>query len=320
MGKSLPLDFSALKFCGEARAAHGEDNWCFGFSQDAGIVAVFDGCGGSGARQHKIYGDHSEAYMASRLCAGAVYECVQKYFPGSVPTEQFVQETLLPFIRQRLTANVPPEGNMRISGLRTLPSTMAAALIRQCPDGMVEISPVWAGDSRVYLLDATGLSQLTTDDTNQPDPLEGLYDDGTLLNVICADRPVKLNCRTIRVKPPFMVLAASDGCFGYVSTPMEFEGMILHTMLETSSVAQWEDQLQRLIASFAGDDHTMVLASFGYGSFQAMQKCFAGRYAQLRQQYLDTVWATPWEDRDTRRRLWSEYRENYMKYIESERT
>ena len=318
MGKSLPLDFSPLKFCGEARAGHGEDNWCFGFTEDAGVVAVFDGCGGSGARQHKLYADHSEAYMASRLCAGAVFECVQKHYPCQEPVEEFVQQTLWPYIRQRLMANVPPTGSLRISGLRTLPSTMAAALIRMCDGGEVEICTVWAGDSRVYLLDSTGLSQLMIDDTNQPDPQEGLYDDGTLMNVICTDRPVKLNCRTIRVKPPFVVLAASDGCFGYVSTPMEFEGMILHTMLETQNVAQWEDHLQKLIASFAGDDHTMVLASFGFGNFEAMQRHFAPRNAHLKTEYLDTVWATPWEDREVRRKLWATYRKNYMKYIESE--
>lgn len=320
MGKTLSLDFSPLAFCGEARTGHGEDNWCYSFSDTAGMIAVFDGCGGSGARQHSIYSNHSEAYMASRLCAGAMYECIQKYFPCQESMEEFVQQTLLPYISRRLKANQPPAGSLRISGLRTLPSTMAAALIRQCPDGMVEICTVWAGDSRVYLLDGTGLSQLMTDDTNQPDPMEGLYDDGTLTNVICADRPIRLNCRTIRVKPPFMVLTASDGCFGYVSTPMEFEGMILHTLLETGNVAQWQDQLQKLIASYAGDDHTMVLAAFGFGSFAALQAHFAQRNDYLKQEYLDTVWATPWEDRALRRKLWSTYRKNYLKYIEGEQT
>lgn len=322
MDKNLPLDFPTLKFCGEARQGYGEDNWCCGFCENSGLIAVFDGCGGSGARQHRAYADHSEAYMASRLCAGVVYECIQSGFPYTQTAQEFAQQILSPAIRNRLEMNVPSESvsGIRISGLRTLPSTIAAALIGLCDDGQLEVSSVWAGDSRVYVLDTTGLSQLTADDSNQPDPMEGLYDDGTLTNVLCADRPYQLNCRTFRIKPPFMVIAATDGCFGYVSTPMEFEGMILHTMLESSNVAQWEDNLQKLIASFAGDDHTLLLSSFGFGSFGKMQKAFAKRYEKMKRKYLEKVWEAPWEDRELRRRLWKAYRKTYMKYIESERT
>jgi len=320
MSECIPLDFSVLKFCGEVREGYGEDCWCYGFCDSIGFVAVFDGCGGSGARHHEEYTNHTEAYMASRLCAGAVYECMQRFFPCNDPTEQFVQQTLVTAIDNRLKSNTP-QGNpsgVKVRGLRTLPSTMAAALIRMCNDGSLEVSPIWAGDSRVYILDTTGISQITIDDSNQPDPLEGLYDDGTLTNVLCADKPIKLNYRTIHIKPPFMVIAASDGCFGYVSTPMEFEGMILHTMLESDNVAQWEDNLRKLIASFAGDDHTLLLASFGFGSYETIKKSFCGRYSELQKTHLETVWKIPWEDRNTRRRLWADYRKDYMKYIESE--
>ncbi len=320
MNKTLPLDFHASIFCGEVRTALGEDNWAYGFCEDSGIIAVFDGCGGSGARKHEEFAGHSEAFMASRICSGALFERIQEHFPCTMEPAQFAQQVLAPYIADAIRVNTPPEkpNGIRIKGMRTLPSTMAAALIQTGDKNELQVSPIWAGDSRVYVLDATGLSQLTVDDSNQPDPMEGLYDDGTLTNVICQDRPVALNCRTFRFKPPFMMIAATDGCFGYVSSPMEFEGMILHTMLESGCVAQWEDNLHKLIASYAGDDHTMCLASFGYGSFQNMQRVFAGRYNELRSRYLETVWETPWEDRDTRRRLWAGYRKNYMKYIEGE--
>lgn len=318
MNQALPLDFHTTVFCGEARKTLGEDSWVYGFREDAGILAVFDGCGGSGARKHDDYNDHSEAFMAARLCSGALYECIQRHFPANIPSDAFARQILEPYLADVLKANTPAEktNTVKIKGMRTLPSTMAAALIQMENGKELRVSPIWAGDSRVYILDATGLSQLTTDDSNQPDPMEGLYDDGTLTNVICVDRPVHLNCCMFKIKPPFMIIAATDGCFGYVSSPMEFEGMILHTMLESSSVAQWEDSLQKLIASYAGDDHTLCLASFGYGSFASMQQAFQKRYNDLRKSYLETVWATPWEDRDTRRSLWKSYRQNYMKYIE----
>lgn len=200
----------------------------------------------------------------------------------------------------------------------TLPTTAAAAHIRAQPGGLLHVSPIWAGDSRVYRLDASGLSQLSVDDSNQPDPMEGLFNDGVLSNRLCADKPVHLNQRSYLWKPPFILLTATDGCYGYVSTPMELEGMILHTMLESESVAQWEQNLQKLIASYVYDDHTMCLASFGYPDFAAMQRVFSPRYQLLRRDYLDTVWKIPQEDRDTRRRLWAHYRPNYMKYIEGD--
>ena len=319
MGKALPLDFHVTGFCGEVRENLGEDCRVYGFCQDAGIIAVFDGCGGSGAKTHPEYGDHSEAYMASRLCAGALYECMQAGLTQMEDPVAFVRDTVAPHLGQVVRANVPSyRSGIRIKGMRTLPTTMAAAIMKAEPKNMISVTPVWAGDSRVYILDSTGLSQLTVDDSNQPDPMEGLYDDGTLTNVICQNQPVSLNCRTFTLKPPFMVITATDGCFGYVSTPMEFEGMLLHTLLESANVAQWEENLRKLVANYAGDDHTLCLASFGYGSFEALQKTFKSRYAALQKDCLQTVWSTPWEDRETRRQLWAGYRGNYMKYLEEE--
>lgn len=316
---SFPLDFHPLNFSGQIRPDLGEDNWCYGFTENAGLIGIFDGCGGSGARTHEIFDNHSEAYMASRLAAGAFYECFHKgAFQGRTP-EQFARWTEA-YLSRRLKANAPRygSGSVVIRGMRTFPTTMAAVLLQTAENGEMLVSPIWAGDSRVYLLDVNGLAQLTVDDSNQPDPMEGQYDDGVLTNLVCEDKPIHLNVRTIRVRPPFMVVVATDGCYGYVSTPMELEGMILHTMLESPSVGVWEENLQKLVASFAGDDHTMCLASFGYSSFDNIQRAFTGRYEKLRAEYLEQIWATPWEDRDTRRMLWSEYRRNYMKYIEGD--
>ena len=320
MKMSLPLDFETLHFCGEVRPGYGEDNWCYGFANSSGMIAVFDGCGGSGSRQHKAYQDHTEAFMAARLCAGSLYESMHSSFTGEFTAEALTTQVLENAFNTCIACNVPPVGSssFKMKGLRTLPSTMASVLVQRADNGELLVSPIWAGDSRAYILDSTGLSQMTDDDSTQKDPMEGQYDDGILTNIICGDNPVNLHYCTYKVKPPFMVLAATDGCFGYVSTPMEFEGMILHTMLESSSVAQWEDNLRNLIGSFAHDDHTLCLASFGYGSFENIQKTFETRYHELRQAFLEPVWALPWEDRDSRRKLWAKYRPNYMKFIEGD--
>lgn len=320
MATNLPLDFEALHFCGEVRPGYGEDNWCYGFANSSGMIAVFDGCGGSGSRQHFAYKNHTEAYMASRLCSGALYESMQSSLTGDFTAETLTKQVLEGAFHACIACNVPPEGSssFKMNGLRTLPTTMASVHIQWAADGRLLVSPIWAGDSRAYILDATGLSQITDDDSTQTDPMEGQYDDGILTNIICGDNPVKLHCCTYKIKPPFMILAATDGCFGYVSSPMEFEGMILHMMLESHSIAQWEENLCNLIGSYAHDDHTLCLASFGYGSFDNIQNAFARRYNDLRKTFLEPVWTLPWEDRDARRKLWSAYRPNYMKFIEGD--
>lgn len=321
MDRRIPLNF-ILNFCGEIRKDQGEDNWFYSFGSSAGMLGVFDGCGGAGARTSEHYAGHTEAFMASRLCAGVFYESFNEVYPGAMSASEFASRVLTPNLIRRFQENAPPQDTtgfqIRGSMVRTLPTTAAAVLIQQDRESELLVSPIWAGDSRVYVMDATGLAQLTMDDTSVPDPMENQYEDGVLKNIICQDRPVRLRVRSLRIKPPFVILAATDGCFGYVSTPMEFEGLLLETMLKAENVGQWEESLKAAIGSFAGDDHTMCLAALGYRDFQSIQRVFAKRYECLEQQFLATVRRTPLEDRDTRRVLWSQYKQGYMRYLRGE--
>lgn len=315
---NLPLDF-VLSFCRDKIPQQGEDSFCHSFCDTAGLVAAFDGCGGAGARTHAFYSGRTEAYMASRFCAGAFYDCFRSMFPIQCSPEQLVDEVLLPGLKERMNAYVPPkeENKMVVKGsiIRTLPTTAAAALIQKSAHGDVLVSAIWAGDSRVYVLDSKGLAQLTVDDTTVPDPMENLYEDGLLKNIVCSDRPMKLHCRTIRLRPPFVVFAATDGCFGYVSTPMEFEGILLDTLLQSSCAAQWEQTLADTLSAIAGDDHTLCLASIGYSSFDALKKSVKDRYAYLYEHYLVPISQINVDDRQSRFMLWDTYKPNYDRYM-----
>lgn len=318
MQYKLPLDF-IISFCRDMIPEHGEDSYCYSFCDTAGMLGVFDGCGGAGARKHDFYSGRTEAYIASRLCAGAFYDSFRAIFPCSLPASQVASEVFAPTSVQRLVAYEPPkdETGFEIKGsmVRTLPTTAAAALVQLEEDGSVLVSSIWAGDSRVFLLDSNGLAQLSVDDTSVPDPMENIYEDGILKNVFCSDRRVKLHCKTIRIHPPFVVLSATDGCFGYVSTPMEFEGILLNTLLDANSPAAWEEKLTDLIGCSAGDDHTLCLASFGYSDFPSLQKSFAKRYAYILRHYLDPVQKLPVDDRQSRYELWGQYQADYMRYL-----
>ena len=64
-----------------------------------------------------------------------------------------------------------------------------------------------------------------------PDPFESLYRDRPLSALISADAPVALSLRRLRVPKPCVLLVATDGAFGCLPTPMEFEMLLLNTCL-----------------------------------------------------------------------------------------
>lgn len=318
MQHDLSLDF-VMSFCRDKIPGHGEDSYCYSFCDTAGLLGTFDGCGGSGARTHDYYSGHAEAYMASRLCAGAFYDQFRKLFPCDQTAEGLTKEVFAPQTAQRLVDFGPPkdETGFQIKGasVRTLPSTAAVALMQQESDGSVLVSAIWAGDSRVYIMDSLGLAQLTVDDTTVTDPMDNIYEDGILTNILCRDKAVKLHCKTVKQDEPFVVFSATDGCFGYLSTPMEFEGVLLETLLKAKCVADWESEVANTLGSVAGDDCALCLAAYGYGSYTALQKSFVRRYEYIEEHYLRPVSNIPVEDRESRVELWTSYRENYMRYI-----
>ena len=318
MSHNMSLDFF-LSFCRDKVPGHGEDSFCYSFCDTAGLLGSFDGCGGAGARTHGYYTGHTEAYMAARLCAGSFYDHFRNLFPGRYSAAELTSGVFGPKTVQRLMDFSPPKDEtgfvIKGSSVRTLPSTAAVALIQQEKDDSMLVSALWAGDSRVYILDSTGLAQLTVDDTTVSDPMLNLYEDGILRNIFCADKPVQLHCKTIRMTNPFLVFSATDGCFGYLSTPMEFEGILLETLLKSKCPAEWEQRLMEVIGSIAGDDHTLCMAAYGFGSYAAIQKSFAKRFDYLKKNYLESVVLLPVEDRDSRFALWDSYRVEYMRYI-----
>ena len=91
--------------------------------------------------------------------------------------------------------------------------------------------------------------------------------------------------------------------------------MLLETLLTSQSPAQWEQRLADMIGSVAGDDHAMVMASFGYGDFAALQNSLRQRWLWLRENYVLPVQKLPLEDRQSRFALWDSYRGNYFRLL-----
>ena len=311
----------SLHICVPAKPEAGEDSSMYCYGASASVLGVFDGCGGAGSQHHQLYENHTEAYMASRFCAGAFYDSFQDLFPAEGTPEELLQRYLsLTTERCGVTLSTfrPPEADSRVKGsmVRVLPSTAAVVLVLPEKDGKYQAAAIWAGDSRCYVLDDYGLAQLTVDDTTVADPMENLYEDGVLKNIIHDGKALSLHVGVFTFKPPFCVLCATDGCFGYFTTPMEFEGALLQSLLASKPPAAWEELVSKIMGKVAGDDYTLCLAAYGFKDFRAMQKYFLLRTRFLTETYLTELRQLPKAQREARQEMWSSYRTDYMRYIE----
>ena len=342
------LDFRFL-IAGEMIEDRGEDCFYSAQKENSAIAAVFDGCGGLGSRRYRNYGEHTGAYMASRAAGGALRDWYQEKYQekslgkyqgkfqekdwdepgnqGQYPEhgEDAADSDSLETARQISTymsaaldlVNELGGQTSRIFGsmVRDFPTTAAAALVRNTLEG-TELQVFWAGDSRVYLLDRGGLAQLTRDDVHGKNAMSNLRSDGALTNIVAADQPFTLHTgKTLRFEEdePYMVLAATDGCFGYLPTPMDFEDMVLSCLLQARTPAGFRQKLEESISETAGDDYTLAFMSFGYGDFRTMQDSVRERAKRLRHDYMDWMEQDP--SLQMQEHLWEEYRTGYERFL-----
>jgi len=306
-------------------------------ARDNGLLAVFDGMGGAGGTEYQTpYGPRTGAYLGARAARAAVDRSLLQLLPSADDIEAVsaqLHDTIEAALRARL-AELPAQRSMlRSRLLRALPTTMALTAIERttAEEKLWRCQLWWAGDSRVYLLQpGSGASQLTTDDIrDHGDAMENLRQDSVISNAMSADTTFVLNQRSIELSAPFVLVAATDGCFGYLPSPMHFEWLLLSTMQNSLDAAMWSEQLQAQITTITGDDASMAVLGIG-ADYRQFQSLFAERAAAL-----ETRWVTPLDQLDaevndleqeleTLRRhrisqqseLWAAYRPDYEQYLD----
>ena len=286
-----------------------------------GVLAVYDGAGGTGARSVGLGPDNQEisgAFLASRI----THFAFEDWFVATRPQRPLADSTDL---HDTILAGLHRPGiapGTKISGtmVRHLPTTIAALEYEIArPD--LNILARWAGDSRAYVLDpAEGMQAVTKDDSEDFDALNSLANDQPMTNMICADRPFRVNefplVNTIRL--PTVLLCATDGFYNYVETPAHFEHLLLHAMSDAASLQGWAVRLAGLIQGLAADDASLVIAAFGFPEFTLMQDAFHQRTRFLYDNYIRPLQEmSGGGDRERivalRQSLWGEYRIGYEK-------
>ena len=237
-------------------------------------------------------GEHrSEAYVASRLIGQTCHE----FFSTLPPRIDFDSAMLVRDLKKRLDDSLQSEArvvttNSRLRGtmVNRLPTTLALAYVREQENGIARALVIWAGDSRVYRLGVrAGLAQLTEDDLQVPgDAFAKLTNDSPLSNYISASRTYHLNYREVTLALPCVLLAATDGCYDYLPTPMHWEYLLLATLLRNNTVDEWRRDLAQRLEKVAGDDFSLALVGLGFESLGDLKMALAGRFAVINRNYI----------------------------------
>ena len=274
------------EICYKPRGERSEDAFAFNIrKKEIQTIAVFDGCGGSGAWKYPEFKNATGAFVAAQSIAKHYLTWFDS-IPASVSNDldslssSFVTTTS--DVLLNLKNSCAPMG---VSGslVKSFPCTAASAIMVPNHDGTISVTSISAGDSRIYFFFfLNGLIQLTKDDIRgNLDSLESLRKSPPMSNLLSADKPYKVSIRQVTLNEPCFIMCATDGVFGYVKTPMHFELMLLRALLSSHTVVGFEKTFTEDIKRITADDSTCLLAFYGWNNFNKIKEGLVRRYDYL---------------------------------------
>ncbi|MFI9449486.1 serine/threonine protein phosphatase [Amycolatopsis sp. NPDC052450] len=281
-----------------------------------GLIAVFDGAGGAGSAGAGSTPDGRErtgAWVGSRTARAATEEWYVRVAEDNADPGAFGLKSLLDLRLGQMAIGNPSKlgGSMR----RTLPTTLAS-IRYEVGDDAVRWQVFWAGDSRCYLLEESGLQQLSLDDTDSADALTLLIEDPPMTNLVSADRHFVVNSAHGDAPAPCVLLCATDGFFGYVRGPADFEYFLLKSLSTAVDLDHWAGNLVETVCSYTGDDASLSLLALGFSDFEDLRGYYAARLGLVRTEFWEPLRAAEERtDREgfvaARKGSWEHYRSGY---------
>lgn len=276
-----------------------------------GLLAVFDGLGGAGSKTYPI--DEKQSYSGAYLASRHAKDVLEQLYCNEEEEEFLaILEEILKHEFKTYLENLPQKQSLLKSKLiKSLPTTLAGIYYFVNEETQLEIEAFWAGDSRSYLLTKKGLIQLSKDNlTNDPDALQSLLEDATISNCIHAEGDFNIQNAYFVADEPLVLIVASDGCFGYVESPMHFEYLLLKTLMESQyDIVDWKDKIEESLKKIAADDVSLALLAWQFDNVEQLKKHFFQRSEDIFQNYI-----LPLKDNnetELKQELWEKYKENY---------
>jgi hypothetical protein len=336
-GPTLSFGFNLAKVPGQ-----GEDSDpIVRDGRELGLVGVFDGMGGAGGTVYETPdGPRTGAYIASRVARDVAEERMlalldpEWNLDGPAAARDLRRSVKGALVDTLAALNAPTSG-LRSRLLRALPTTMALmALQRREPrKGRWAGHVFWSGDSRVYVFaPATGAHQLTRDDLrDRGDALVNLRQDSVVSNAMSADTEFVVHHHQVELSAPFLAVAATDGCFGYLRTPIHFEHLVLGALRDSTDTQSWSQLVQQRIGAVTGDDAAMAVLGVG-ADHAEFQRLFTDRTSDIEERCVapldgleSEVGRAEQALTEARRRhaalqtsLWSAYKPEYERYLGTE--
>jgi hypothetical protein len=185
-------------------------------------------------------------------------------------------------------AEAQSSSQLRTKMQRNLPSTLAGWVYRAAPER--EVTAFWAGDSRCYILRDDGLCQVSRDDAKGNfDAFEAIREDPPLTNYISEKTPNSIKRRRLLYDNKLLLICASDGAFNYLQTPMDFEFVILNSLMSSKNMQTWADELAKRLQASTGDDVSMVLHPLGFDSFDDIKSFYNRRLDELSERFVEPL-------------------------------
>ena len=140
-----------------------------------------------------------------------------------------------------------------------------------------------------------------------------------MTNVVCAGRPFEIHeCRG-RSALPCLLICATDGFFGYVDTPAQFELLLWETLLSAQDCLHWSVLLAERVSEYTGDDASIAVVGLGFADFAALRASFRERADLLDVEHAEPMRRVRPGDQPAlvaaREASWQAYRRDYERRL-----
>jgi len=286
-------------FVKDIKPGYGEDAMRHGEN----YAIVCDGLGGKGANvlRREDGTVRTEAYVTANISVQLVEEIVLAGYPDW--KSQLTDPTLSSRIAETLNQEIPKRVQEELltwqygSRQPIMPSTLACAVaFTEARRALI----MWAGDSRVYMLDREHFSQLGKDDGVSDPPMDAMeelmFAAGSLPigNRIGLDMPMNIHVKMIDLPEQALLLCTSDGIYNCLPTPM-FEEYMLRSCYRFTSSDQLCEMLCQALSRTAQDDIALagVYVDVGGETYARFQEMLCAGLESVKCDYVDACPSTP---------------------------